>query len=123
MKKLLIPLMLLPFLTGCGMRESEFSVVKNPESYTIEAVILNTTLSDTYELSAGDTIKVGMSVDSGEFEITIKSDGDPVYEGNGAGLDDFTVNIPSDGVYTISVAGKDGQGSLSFEIIKGGENE
>lgn len=123
MKKLLIPLMMLIFLVGCGTKESKFSVVKNPESYTIEAGKLNTTLSDTYELSAGDTIKVGMSVDSGEFEITIKSDGDPVYEGNGAGLDDFTVNIPSDGVYTISVAGKDGQGSLSFEIIKGGENK
>ncbi len=115
--------MSLTFLVGCGANESEFSEVKNPGSYTIEAGKLNTTLSHSYELSAGDTIKVGMDVGAGEFEITIKSDGDPVYEGNGAGLDDFTVNIPSDGVYTISVAGKDGQGSLSFEIIRDGENK
>lgn len=122
-QKILLPLILLAVcaITGCGSmgffsKESVFNEIKNPDSYSIGAEKLNTTLSAEYELKAGDSVKVSMVVVNGEFEITIGADGDPIYEGNGVGLGDFTVNIPEDGRYTISVEGKKGEGSLSFEI-------
>ena len=120
MKKLsfaLIIISLMLIFTGC-VSGSVYSEVKKGDSYSITAKKLNTTLSAEYRLDAGDSIEVHMTVRSGEFHVTIASDSGTIYEGNGAGLAAFTVNIPSDGRYTISVSGKNAVGSLNFGVIR-----
>ena len=116
--KLLAILLTLTLLTGCA--GSAFNQVKNGDNYSISADRLNTTLTTDYELNAGDTVKVSMDVKSGEFRVSIGSDGKMVYEGNGVGLGDFTVNIPEDGIYMIEVRGRNGSGNLNFSILRAG---
>lgn len=58
-------------------------------------------------------------VKSGEFRVSIGSDGKTLYEGNGVGLSGFTVNIPEDGIYMIEVNGRNGSGSLNFSVLRG----
>lgn len=55
-------------------------------------------------------------VKSGEFRVSIGSDGKTLYEGNGVGLSGFTVNIPEDGICMIEVKGRNGSGSLNFSV-------
>ena len=92
--KLFAILLVLTLLTGCA--GPAFNQVKSGDKYSINAAKLNTTLTPDYELSAGDAVKVSMNVKSGEFRVSIGSDGRTLYEGNGVGLGDFTVKIPED---------------------------
>ena len=116
--KLLAILLMLTLLTGCA--GSVFNQVKSGDNYSISADRLNTTLTTDYELNAGDAVRVSMTVRSGEFRVSIGSDGKALYEGNGVGLGDFTVNIPENGIYMIEVRGRNGSGNLSFSVLRAG---
>ena len=116
--KLFAALLTLTLLTGCA--GSVFNQVKSGDNYSISADRLNTTLTTDYELNAGDIVKVSMHVKSGEFRVSIGSDGKALYEGNGVGLGDFTVNIPEDGIYMIEVDGRNGAGNLNFSVLRAG---
>ncbi len=101
-------------LSACG--SSEYSEIKNPERYSIDAKKLNSRLSAEYELKAGDDISVELSVEKGEFYIVIASDTLELYSGSGGGLEGFSVTAVSDGIYTISVEGRNAVGALSFSF-------
>lgn len=97
--------------------ESIFSRRTEENFYSLGLEILNTTLTETYSLEKGDSILVSMVQIDGDLSIRIGMKGQkPVYEGNGQGLGDFTVNIQETGDYEISVTGKRAQGSLSFSM-------
>ena len=118
MKRLFAVVILMIFLTSCGMSGSVYSKVRNNDRLTIKAELLNSELSEVYNLSAGDEVEVKLSVRSGEFRIVIGSGDEKVYEGNGGGLTEFSVTIKEGGEYTISVDGKDGKGELDFDVIR-----
>ena len=50
------------------------------------------------------------------LKLTIAApDSTELYAGNGTEAEDFTVNIPADGVYTISVEGQQAAGTLHIQ--------
>ena len=97
--------------------ESVFSRRTEANFYSLDLEMLNTTLTETYSLEKGDSILVSMAQVEGDLSICIGMKGqNPVYEGDGKGLGDFTVNIQETGDYEISVTGKWAQGNLSFSM-------
>lgn len=82
----------------------------------------NDTRKETFYLRQGDAIAVSVVYISGELEIAITdSSGNAIYEGNNPELDSFQVNIPKSDEYTISVTGKQAEGSISFQILRNEE--
>lgn len=64
----------------------------------------------------------GIDPISGELCISIgQKHQEPVYEGNNPELNHFQVNITNSGDYTISVTGKQAEGSISFHILRNEE--
>lgn len=97
-------------LSACG--GSEYSEIKNSELYSIGAKKLNSRLSTEYELKAGADISLSsFRSKKGEFYIVIASDASELYSGNGGGLESFSVTALSDGIYTISVEGRNAVGA------------
>ena len=59
------------------------------------------------------TMYIGIS---GSLKLTITApDSTELYAGNGTEAEDFTVNIPADGVYTISVDSRQAAGTLHIQ--------
>lgn len=83
------------------------SFVKNSDSYLLNAERMTGTGTHTLALQKGDVLQIHFAVEKGSLKLTIAApDGTELYAGNGTEAEDFTVNIPADGVYTISVEGR-----------------
>ena len=92
------------------------SCVKNSDSYTLDIENMNGTDGHTLELRQGDTLQIHFAVEKGSLKLTITApDGTELYAGNGTEAEDFTVNIPADGVYAISVDGRQAAGTLHIQ--------
>lgn len=75
------------------------------------------TESTVFTLKAGDEIAVTIDRVDGRFDITIGQAGQKlIYTGNDVISGSFTVTVPEDGKYEISVSGKNAKGSVSFKI-------
>ena len=86
------------------------SFVKNSDSYLLNAERMTGTDTHTLALQKGDVLQIHFAV---EKALTITApDGTELYAGNGTEAEDFTVNIPAGGVYTISVDGRQAAGTL-----------
>lgn len=92
------------------------SCVKNSDSYTLDIENMNGTDGHTLELRQGDTLQIHFAIEKGSIKLSITApDGAVLYTGNGMEATDFTVNIPADGIYAISVEARQAAGSLHIQ--------
>lgn len=83
--------------------------------FDISFDILNTTYTHDFEMKQGENILVHVEKESGEIKVVIQEgQEEPIYEGNGNVTSDFSVAIPKDGTYTVSVTGKEAKGQVIF---------
>lgn len=105
-------------LSGCATSKSATfngSKTGDENHYDISFDILNTTYSHTFEMKQGESLLVHVEKDAGDIEILIQEgQNSPIYEGNGNVTTDFSVDIPQDGTYTVSVSGKEAKGHVTF---------
>ncbi len=102
---------------GCGTG-STFSgdKVSNEDAFYMDYSAFNRQEYADMELASGDALRVSIAQMSGTVDLTIGVDGkDPVYEGNGLTVADFTVNISESGTYRITVTGHRAAGNVNFQ--------
>lgn len=110
---LLLPRLRLPDAPGytCRMEKDVFS---------LDMTAMNATEQSVFTLQGGDAIEVSVVHRSGELLMAITdSAGNAVYEGRNPELNGFQVNIRESGAYTVSVTGKQAEGSVSFRKRNG----
>ena len=94
------------------------SCVKNSDSYTLDIENMNGTDGHTLELRQGETLQIHFAVEKGSIKLSITApDGAVLYTGNGMEATDFTVNIPADGIYAISVEARQAKGAIQISIV------
>lgn len=92
------------------------SRVKNPDSYLLEIERMNGTDTHTLHLQEGDELQVRFKKEKGSLKMEIKApDGTSIFQGNGIETTDFTVKVPSDGVYTLTVEARQARGTVSVK--------
>ncbi len=118
---ILLPLLLLAgaaMLLSCSNQGSfTGSRVKNPDAYLLDIEKMNGTDLHTLELRQGDVLQVRFETKKGSLYMEIKApDGTTLYSGNGTETTDFTVNIPADGVYTVTVEARQAKGTIHIQL-------
>lgn len=85
------------------------------DHFEIDFDVLNTTYTHDFDMTQGESILVHVEKESGNVKITVQNGTDaPIYEGNGTAATDFSVKIPADGKYTVSVSGEKAKGKVTF---------
>ena len=117
----MIGIMISVMLTSCGTEPTfNGSRTSDGTNFFMEYCILNRMESQDLEMKEGDIIDVEIVSDSGNLAVTIqKGDEDPIYSGNELPTSSFSVGVPKEGTYTITVTGKKAKGSVSFRIKEG----
>ena len=91
------------------------SRVANPNSYTLEIQRMHGTDRHTMNLNAGDMLQIHFETEKGSLHLKITApSGTVLYAGNGKEATDFTVNIPQDGKYSVTVEAKHAKGSVQI---------
>ena len=109
---------LLLSLAGCAP-SFEGNSVKNADSYALDIEAMNGTDSHTLELEQGDTLQIQFETAKGSLFMEITApDGSAIYQGDGTEATQFTLDVPADGAYTISVEGEKAQGSIRVDVEK-----
>lgn len=109
---------LLLSLAGCAP-SFEGNSIKNADSYALDIEAMNGTDLHTLELEQGDTLQIQFETAKGSLSMEITSpDGTAIYRGDGTEATQFTLEVPADGAYTISVEGKRAQGSIRVDVEK-----
>ena len=97
------------------------SRVKNPDAYLLDIERMNGTDLHTLELHGGDALQIRFETVKGSLSMEIKApDGTAIYCGNGKETNDFTVNIPESGVYTIVVEARHAKGTIYLQSTEAG---
>ena len=108
-------------------RESEFTGnrVKNPDAYLLDIQQMNGTDSHELALKKGDVLAVTFETTGGRLTMEITApDGSAIYQGNGtAEAAEFTLGIPEDGTYTISVRAEKAKGTIHVRLSDAGAEE
>ena len=95
--------------------------VKNPDAYLLDIERMNGTDLHTLELHGGDALQIRFETVKGSLYMEIKApDGTAIYCGNGKEANDFTVNIPESGVYTIVVEARHAKGTIHLQSTEAG---
>lgn len=88
-------------------------------SYALDAVHMNGSDRHALSLVAGDILQVHLVSEKGMLHLEIQaSDGAVLYAGNGKATTDFTLRIPADGVYTVTVQARHAKGTLTVRTLK-----
>ncbi len=117
---ILCTLLLAMLLTACGtpsrLTTFDGDRVSSDRTFLLDFTVLNTTDAHDLTLSAGDTLHVDASVESGSLRILIRqAEQAAIYEGNDTALPAaFDVAIEQGGVYTVTVTGQNAKGSVHF---------
>lgn len=104
-------------LSACNLKQASFNGSKTGDEnhFDISFDVLNTTYTHTFELEHGEKLLVHVEKKSGDIKLMIQDEQQNiVYEGNGDVTTDFSVGIPQDGTYTVSVTGKKAKGHVTF---------
>lgn len=89
------------------------SRIQNPDTCLLDIEKMTGTDLYTMELTAGDPLRIHFETVKGSMRLEIRDpDGATLYAGNGKDTKAFTVNIPKDGCYTISLTAKQARGSV-----------
>ena len=87
--------------------------IKNPDAYLLDIEEMNGTDQHTLELRKGDVLQVRFRTARGALSMEIQSpDGTVLYQGNGKETTDFTVNVPENGLYTVTVEARRASGTI-----------
>ena len=90
--------------------------VANPDSYTLIIECMNGDDRHTMELAAGDVLEVQMEAAEGSLRLEITSpDGSVLYSGNGKEAQNFTLNIPERGAYSVAVEARRAKGTIYLQ--------
>lgn len=89
------------------------SRVKNPDCYILQFEKMNQKDSHQFILSEGNAISADYSIDKGNVTITIGKDGEkPIYSGSDIKKDSFSVTVPEDGTYIVTIDAKHAAGYI-----------
>ncbi len=114
--------MILSMLTGClfmkPVTEYCISRVKNESFFNVDFEMLNSKEEHKMTLEKGDVIKITAEHKSGRIDVLVTGPSDDIYKGDDIDDMEFTLTIEEDGVYTFEVFGKDGIGSVTFELVR-----
>lgn len=92
--------------------------IKNSDGYLLDIRKMNGTDSHTFSLLKNSCLKVHFSDVRGSLHLESRaSDGTAIYSRDSKTAEDFTVNTPKNGIYTLSVQAKNAFGSLSTQQI------
>ena len=108
---------LLLSLAGCASNSAfDGSSAKNADSYHLDVKTMNGTDTHTLELKQGDTLKIRFETMKGSLDMKItEPDGTALYQGDGT-VEEFTVEAPMDGTYSIVVVGQKAKGSIYIAV-------
>lgn len=117
----LIALLLLAAAAAIAVigRQSEFtgSRIKNSDAYLLDIQRMSGTDSHTLTLKKGDTLAVTFETTGGRLTMEIAApDGEILYQGNGSEISEFTLAVPEDGTYTISVRAERAKGTIHVRL-------
>ena len=104
------------FLSGCSAPTFNGSRrTGNDSQFLMEYTVLNTTDGQTLSLEAGDALDVAVVSASGAVSVNIQREGaPPLYAREDVPTGQFSLEIPEDGEYNITVTGEQARGSVSF---------
>lgn len=100
------------------------TVEKTPDSFVLDFSKMDKEDAHQFEMKKGDAITVGFGIEKGDVDITIGKTADNlIYEGNDVDKGAYTININSDGVYTVIVKAKNAKGFVAFNAVENGAIE
>ncbi|HCE34172.1 MAG TPA: hypothetical protein DEQ88_02215 [Clostridiales bacterium] len=103
--------------TACGEIEFVGTCDKSEKFYTLDAERMNGTDRHVLKPTAGDVLAVNFLVEEGSLTLKIKSpDGEVLYEGNGKGATDFTLNASYGGTYTVELKARRAKGEIDIRL-------
>ena len=107
-------------LMACGSKSLADSRTAGSDSYGLNIESMTGTDSCQMELQEGDVLAVHFETVRGSMELEIQvPDGSPLYQGNGKGVTEFTVNIPESGTYSIFVEAHHAKGIIQIQRKEG----
>ena len=111
---LVVGLML--FLPSCNREIFIGHDIKNSDLYLLDVEQMNGADSHSIELQTGAMLAVHFETVRGSMCMELQApDGSPLYQGNGKGVTEFTVNIPESGTYSILVEAHHAKGTVSIQ--------
>ena len=85
-------------LMACGTKSLADSRTAGSDSYSLNVESMTGTDSYQMELQVGEVLAVHFETVRGSMCMEIQApDGSPLYQGNGKGMTEFTINIPESG--------------------------
>ena len=91
-------------LMACGTKSLADSRTAGSDSYGLNAESMTGTDSYQMELQEGEILAIHFETVRGSMCMEIQApNGNPLYQGNGKGVTEFTVNISESGTYSILV--------------------
>ena len=103
-------------LMACGSKSLADSRTAGSDSYGLNVESMTGTDSCQMELQEGEMLAVHFETVRGSMCMKIQApDGSPLYQGNGKGVTEFTVNIPESGTSSIFVEAHHTKGTVSIQ--------
>lgn len=91
-------------LMACGTKSLADSRTAGSDSYGLNVESITGTDSYQMELQEGEILAIHFETVRGSMCMEIQApNGNPLYQGNGKGVTEFTVNISESGTYSILV--------------------
>lgn len=107
-------------LMVCGSKSLADSRTADSDSYGLNVESITGTDSCQMELQEGEMLAVHFETVRGSMCMGIQApDGSPLYQGNGKGVTEFTVNIPESGTYSIFVEAHRAKGIIQVQRKEG----
>ena len=103
-------------LMACGSKSLADSRTAGSDSYGLNAESMTGTDSYQMELQKGEVLAAHFETVRGSMCMEIQApDGTPLYQGNGKGVTEFTVNVPENGTYSIFVEAHRAKGIIQVQ--------
>ena len=103
-------------LMACGSKSLADNRTAGSDSYGLKVESMTGTDSYQMELQEGEMLAVHFETVRGSMCMGIQApDGTPLYQGNGKGVTEFTVNIPESGTYSILVEAHHAKGTIYIQ--------
>ena len=103
-------------LMACGAKNLADSRTAGPDSYGLNVERMTGTDSYQMELQESEVLAIYFETVRGSMCMEIQTpDGSPLYQGNGKGVTEFTVNISESGTYSIYVEAHHAKGIIQVQ--------
>ena len=103
-------------LMACGSKSLADSRTAGLESYGLNVESMTGTDCYQMELQESEVLAVHFETARGSMCMEIQApDGSPLYQGNGKGVTEFTINVPESGTYSIFVEAHRAKGIIQVQ--------